>query len=260
MGLVVHYTDVTACRSILQTGAIWLTDIRYLNDEHEYINGENFIRQIFKARALADGADGTTVVKFFEECVTSGRDDSYTFVGSFSNRTDSLSQWRSYCPRSGGVALEFDESAIAMKLHECLYADAGKAQEANSLYDLALKTFRLHGDKSRLFGTIWANIAKFKHSAFEDESERRVLIFQRRQQAATTKRLRFRTKENLVIPYQEFDVDLSKLLSVRIGPCAYPDLAKSSMRNLIDALAFDASHKFHALRPTVALSTVPYRA
>jgi len=260
MALAIHYTDVGACRSILEHGRVWLTDIRYLNDEHEYVNGENFIRQIFAARALADGSDGKSAVEFFEDCVKSGRDRSYTFVGSFSNRSDSLSQWRSYCPKSGGVALEFDESAISMKLHKCLYEDAEKAADANSLYDLCLKTFRLHGDKWKLFGTVWSNIAKFKHNAFVDEAERRVLIFQRRDQAATSKRLRFRTRENLAIPYMEFEVDLKGLRAIRVGPCAYPDLARTSLRNLVDALAFDSSHAFHANKPSVEVSAVPYRA
>lgn len=254
-----HYTDATALKSMLEHGKIWLSDIRYLNDHSEYKDGEGTIRSMFEQKSLELTDEQRTKILTHLESTFDSSKSSYTFICSLSKGEDLLSQWRGYCPKSGGYALEFElekPKDFTAPLHDCIYESEVKSEAASTLFDLAKKVLLKGGDRSKLFQTTWSNIAKFKNPGFKEENESRVIIFKKQDDPA----IRFRTRESLIIPYIEIDLPFERLKSIWVGPCQQPELAKESLGRLVDNLARDPKHPFNMQeKPTVKLSSITYR-
>lgn len=63
---------------------------------------------MFEAKGAGlPAANATKIMTYLESYFDSSK-ASYTFIGSFSRGEDLLSQWRGYCPKAGGYALEFE--------------------------------------------------------------------------------------------------------------------------------------------------------
>ena len=121
--LLYHYTTQQGLLGILKQKCIWATHIRYLNDTSEgnivsQVIFEEFSRRYNtapllqmlgmpteKAVSVVEPVDedalgqGTTMASW----VTSQN----VFVSSFSEKGNSLSQWRAYSERSGGYSIGF---------------------------------------------------------------------------------------------------------------------------------------------------------
>lgn len=254
-----HYTDATAVKSMLENGKIWLSDIRYLNDHNEYKDGEQTIKTIFesKCEALTE-AESLKILTHLESTFESSK-SSYSFICSLSKGEDLLSQWRGYYPKTGGYALEFELDIFqdfTAPLHDCIYDSELKSESASKLFELAKKVLLKRGNKSKLFTTIWSNVAKFKNPGFKEELESRVIIFKKQNDAA----IRFRTRDSMIIPYIEINLPFNRLKSIWVGPCQQPDLAKDSLVRLIDNLARQKDHPFsNQEKPSVKCSSITYR-
>lgn len=170
-----HYTDSTAMKAVLEYGRLWFSDIRYLNDHNEYKEGEKIIRSVFEKKAAGLPAESIEKIMSHLESYFGSSKASYTFIGSFSRGEDLLSQWRGYCPKVGGYALEFEIDQLkdfCAPLHECIYDDNAKINNAETLFEVGERVIvQGKGDKSKLFQTTWANIAKFKNSCLSEERE-----------------------------------------------------------------------------------------
>lgn len=154
-----HYTDVSAVSSMLKSGMMWASDIRYLNDHSEYRDGEGCIRSVFESRLEELDPEGALKITEHLDKFLDSSKNSYTLVCSLSEGEDLLSQWRGYCPRTGGYAIEFeleDSREFGAPLHNCIYAKADKENMASSLFDVAKRVIvERRGNKSRLFQTTW---------------------------------------------------------------------------------------------------------
>ena len=95
-----YYTSTDTANKILTGGVIWATNIKYMNDSEEFLNGLNEIEKY----------DGTKVNKDkLTDCVNALRKlpnvKQYTI--SLCGRSDALSQWSMYAKESG-VCLEMN--------------------------------------------------------------------------------------------------------------------------------------------------------
>ncbi len=260
-----HYTDAAALTSLIEFGKFWLSDIRFLNDHSEYKDGESAIKNVFHALAKKiDPAEGDLVLTNFGNHLDHSK-LSFTFIASFSRGQDLLSQWRGYCPRSGGYALEFevpDIKKFGIPMHECVYLDEGKTDASKSLFELSRmvltdpKKAAKKINRVRLFQTTWANIAKFKNKGFHEENEVRAIVFRN----ADDSSVKFRTRDNLIIPYIEHDIPFSMLTRIWIGPCQNPDLAKEGLERFLSMIRAKTTHPLNSLpAPEVRLSGITFR-
>lgn len=255
-----HYTDVGAVRSVLESGFLWASDIRYLNDHSEYRDGESKIQQIFEEKnAGLSPANAEKIRQNFSSCLDSSK-SSYTMICSLSQGEDLLSQWRGYCPRAGGYALEFtleDQRNFGAPLHQCVYDEKAKAEAGASLFDLAERVVvKRKGNKSKLFQTTWSNIAKFKNAGFSEERELRLIIFMR----ANDPKVLFRTRDNLIVPYMHVELPYNKLSAVWVGPCPNAELAVTSLKGFISSLALKPGHYFASHpAPEIKVSSITFR-
>ena len=99
-----HYTDGSGLRGILDSGRIWFTDYRHLNDPSELLHGIETVGDV--SRGMANGADERvqhflrTLTDMFQHPNLEKSLDF--FIASFSREGDDLGQWRAYADNGRG--------------------------------------------------------------------------------------------------------------------------------------------------------------
>lgn len=149
--MLYHYTNANALQNIIQYSSLWLTHVRYMNDNDELFGGLDKIiaqrdRKIkidtcFEALKQKYGgmseerlwADAALEVDQREKllrsdvgygplsAIESFKNNVCMFVCSFCQTGDLLSQWRGYASDDIGYCIEFDEELIkhALENYEC---------------------------------------------------------------------------------------------------------------------------------------------
>lgn len=102
-----YYTRADTMYSILTSGMFWATNILYMNDSEEYLNGLREIRGIMERYKILDFRDVRVLDKLIHT------PDPHIFTISFCTNGDLLSQWCVYA-RESGVNLELDFNLIGM--------------------------------------------------------------------------------------------------------------------------------------------------
>jgi hypothetical protein len=104
-----HYTDGRGLKGILESGRMWFTDYRHMNDPSELFHGMEMARSV--AASLTPGADGRARL-FLETFSDMFRHENFEatldfFIASFSRARDDLGQWRAYADNGRGFAIAF---------------------------------------------------------------------------------------------------------------------------------------------------------
>jgi hypothetical protein len=95
-----HYTDFGGLKGILESGALWATYSRTLNDASEQQYGEKVIRDYLANLSGGGVADRLSMVM--------GPSNRRNFASCFCESSQILSMWTTYASRGGGYCLEFD--------------------------------------------------------------------------------------------------------------------------------------------------------
>ncbi len=128
-----HYTDANGLLGIINSGTIWATDIRFLNDAKEFVHfcevAARRISERLSSSILEPGSASVIPLKTLtpeqaaklrEEwsavyerisAQLEKKQNNYVCVASFSAARDLLSQWRAYCP-SGGYCIGFNGGVL----------------------------------------------------------------------------------------------------------------------------------------------------
>ena len=136
-----HYTSIKGFHGILTSKNIRATDIRFLNDSHEFIHAHKLADRLVAETSEKD-TDGFAVREILKCAVDLTFDVGLhpallqVFVACFSAKEDQLSQWRGYSHGSSGISLAFDASAFRLQSRSdtlvwfapCVY-DASKQRE-----------------------------------------------------------------------------------------------------------------------------------
>lgn len=199
-----HYTDVLAVKSILEKRELWLSDIRFLNDSQEMNDGVKYILNELSGDLPDFGLGvGSTLyardylMEAFDDHVSYGIDDEPTFVCSFSDAGNQLSQWRAY----GSYAIEFDRQIMeeSLDLFDCIYDEKEKQRIASEMtrsviHDLAADIEK-HGEISPDGLTCLSMLVRtasiFKDQSFYEEKEVRCSV----DVSIPSSELKFRSRE-----------------------------------------------------------------
>jgi hypothetical protein len=102
--LLYHYTDAAGLRGILQTGRIWATNVRFLNDTKE---GELPFEMVVEelAIAYAEAPEQTDLMVRHVRAQKYYGGNLPIYLSSFSTVHDSLSQWRGYGGATQGYTI-----------------------------------------------------------------------------------------------------------------------------------------------------------
>lgn len=99
---VFHYTDTAGLLGILESGQLWATDYRFLNDSSEIAYSYRLAAEVAAEFA---GRRSELAASFVDHIATVGRPSVYVdtpyYLCCFSAADNSLSQWRAYGGRQG---------------------------------------------------------------------------------------------------------------------------------------------------------------
>lgn len=252
-----HYTTAKGIYGILTSGAIWATDIRFMNDAQELLYAEEIVRQVVSGidnPALdpnhpnhADAAHFGEMFATFKETFLGDLSSPRfsLFAACFCESGDLLSQWRAY-GSDHGYALEIRVDALRNQLPsqggELLRVQYGQAA-ATTLANEVLNrlTQRTNLAHPGVYGHHYAQevtklLASVKHPGFEEEREWRALIFR----TALSKGAKFRVSPMAIVPYVEIPLPRDAITRVIVGPGRHMDIRKEGVQRLLEALQCSA--------------------
>jgi len=240
-----HYTNINALHSILSESKIWLTDIRYLNDSKELHDGVDLMKKVLNSlilRELNDFEFVNEAIKYINhslnDSVNYGISEEPVFIFSLGKAENRLSQWRSY----GNYAIEFDEEGLkdhAPALYTCNYDIESKKEILKTSLIESIKN--ISNDMAKYSGNpgveaidaisyLMEVVTTFKDDGFFEEQEVRIVDHLNEQQ------VKYRVKDNLLIPYLEMEISLDCIKRIHIGPMKNKNLAYESMLSFVKTI------------------------
>ena len=201
---VYHYTDAQGLKGILETDAIWLTERVHLNDPTEVAYGLRFAQDWCEKQVDSDHPLTRVLFGQFTRGVAQVLERIAAYIGSFSLREDILSQWCRYADDGRGFCLEFSPGFLGSQWNT--HSDPGRVfaylvnysgdelkarQESclaraleyirrpeveRALVQEPLRREILVGMHTLISYELLWNTMQFKHHAYVDEREARVLL------------------------------------------------------------------------------------
>jgi hypothetical protein len=278
-----HYTNDAGLKGILESGALWLSDMLDLNDPSEVRHGFSLAVDALTAKAEIGPPESKVFANHFRAFSEQGgiQAAAHYFVGSFSSDGDDLGQWRAYADNGRGYALEFDGKVL-----EDAYCNAdGKPNPNNSTFHVTYNDKRLAEIQRQIIDLAFPLISLprgrkldsdilqaymmelsvlvslhtlraslfFKHEAYRNEREFRFMQLHRADIVPPSVRLRAR--RSTLVKYRDFDwksAAPAALTRIVIGPAADFDKAERFSK--------DCLNLFHSGKVNITRSTIPYRA
>jgi hypothetical protein len=248
---------------------MYATSIWYLNDVAEIAHAAELAQQLIEQRATtAESRVDADTIRTLQRAFIDVRFPC-TYVVSFSEHGDQLSQWRGYCHDRSGFSLGFATKDIqnlaehqGFSLLKCVYYRDEQEQIVSALLDDAIRrllTTPVEGDREvlelsvrlrflRSFSTLSPTL---KHPSFSEEAEWRLIL-------ATeddTGDEKYRSGSHTLIPYRSFqlaDSETSACINeLVVGP--------SPLQPLGVIAAEDFAKRCELPIGSTRPSTVPYR-
>lgn len=241
-----HYTSQIGMMSMAQYGKLWLTNLMYMNDAAEYTFFWKVLKkkleELYHIHISVSSTASTLGLRASCYGTSAGTDigSHYDIVPVFSfslsERKDSLSQWRGYCP-NGGYAIsfyregEFKDSQLAKMISDnsfhigkCIYGETAFGDLLqNEIADIEPEKF-IDYMSGRKLGTTdyipsrgqYETLQDFLHKviekslayapflkdeAFEDEQEWRIVASGDNQFYNPS--MKFREGKSFIVPYLE---------------------------------------------------------
>lgn len=200
-----HYTDAAGLKGIVESGRIRATHIAYMNDASEYLHAvQLFSERIREAKKTRTDKDQLALLEIMDEPVANTKPENVApyFVSCFSEKENSLNQWRAYGRGEGGYSIGFDTAKLgaaiakhAAILTPALYHRDEQADLIGNLFEWALNEYpklaaNYSGDEKTVHCQSWAQHMLWfasglapimKNPAFEEESEWRTIYLLRAQ-------------------------------------------------------------------------------
>ncbi len=211
-----HYTNAQGFKGVIESKALHLSDVLFMNDRDELKHSINIMERLLKEEAFdADESDRDLVYRYTNALVErflSGSGQMKFFVSSLSQDRDKLSQWRGYGGGRNGYSLAFDFSRSSLQRDNLTMGPPFHPGERRIYlikvsYDLQnkqipcvksllqnsctfLRRLRSRGIQNekhllQLLGELADDLVlncllKFKHSAYDTEAEWRIVEVYRR--------------------------------------------------------------------------------
>lgn len=223
--ILYHYTTPKALSEILKTKKLWATDFHYLNDYTE------LLLAIELTRTRIEGQNPKLKFEWIgPDFIAKTRFNVGVF--SLSSEKDLLSQWRSYCPPTGGYAIGFDYRQLDsllknrkfLGLKRCIYDE----NEQKQMIDEYIEEIRPPGRAMDVQKFIQQVGLLIKDNRFEEEHEWRAVseIIAPLFNPTNAKRgIKWDVREgnHHLVPYLEIDLKDNlvafPIREIRVGPC-----------------------------------------
>jgi Protein of unknown function (DUF2971) len=275
-----HYTTISGVMGILTSESLWATNIKFLNDEHEFQHALDLIKELLPTSRISREEPNNPVHNSFITTVTEKIDalDTYrcdsVFTLSFTEETDLLSQWRGYCPSNNGYCLVIDTP----KLYESLQGHFDSVHFVKCVYDLDQKKEQLRrllnsawrkyvgvksddaGKKARnamiedLSKDLMLLASYFKHPSFAEEKEHRIVVMMGWMPSEGP--MHFREGRFSIIPYLQLGAPRSFVKRIVVGPTAHQKLSIRALEAFIEKVY---GQPIFVVDVGVDFSKTPYR-
>lgn len=272
-----HYTSQEGLLGILEDGILQCSSAHFLSDAKEIEHAvELAVQRLeifwneFEPRD-PDIDDDQELVRGLVQQVR-GLRSAPVYVFSMSVDGNLLSQWRAYCPESGGYSIGFSSRRLrrladrqGFKLLRCIYEKDHQRMAIDNLIRETVGTYQeARAEGAPVSSELWRShkveflsafselAAAFKDPAFKEEREFRLVSGPF---AKTRGKVRYREGPSTPIPYIEFDLreeERNRLPITRtwIGPTPNEKLAIRAVGALMNR---------YSLGTEVRLSEIPYR-
>nr|WP_240894745.1 DUF2971 domain-containing protein [Fodinibius halophilus] len=192
------------------------------------------------------------------------------FAASFSENGDLLSQWRAYCPDSGGYNIGFNHSDLEWLLNSynleivpCIYEEEKQFLLIDELINHFLTKYQNDQISDWMdflddFKSEFIRLAPvLKHPSFREEKEWRIVS---RPVSYYNEEVDYRPGESMIIPYYKMRLassdDNFSFHKINIGPTPHKKLAEHSVMGLL----FKSGHfNSTANHQMIDKSKIPYR-
>lgn len=272
-----HYTSSEGLLGILESGTLWATNPRYMNDASELVYPLQLAHGVVR-ESLAAETNGVVIA--FRDSFLALPDfgpDRHFYVACFCEVDDLLSQWRAYGSGTSGYGIGFDPGSLRMPdgyshywwLTKMEYESRKYTDHIATIVDsyaqhlrwteqqYGLKTAEQAVSLGVDFFTrlVLSAALSVKHPAFFEEQEWRFVHYSYTGPALAPVP-QYRIRRSLLVPYISLsfdDEDQSRLpiMEVICGPSPHPELNEAAVRGLLQ--------KHGYANTIVRLSEVPFR-
>jgi hypothetical protein len=267
-----HYTTLDGALGIIQGGDLWLSHLRFSNDDEEFLYGLRLVSAELEALAAAAGADAQRLdrVRVVQKLIDEQREQPI-YICCFCEHENLLSQWRGYADNGGGVSIEFDAQGFRQysgedspfgltRLWRVVYRDESQRNVVRKAFDYP--HWPLSQDPSAheryIADALSFFLPTFKNADFLDEKERRLIFTP---DPVKPPKPRFRVRGGMLVPYVRMR-DMAGLppeapprplpiTRVLVGPGRHRLLNRESLRMALDAHGYG--------QVPVDVSSTPYR-
>jgi hypothetical protein len=274
-----HYTSFTGLLGIVDSNALWASDIRYMNDSAELKHTADLIRTEITQRIAAGHPKPNLLNQFLDWVIHRITNGHMLFASSFRSNGNLLSQWRGYSRLGKGVSLGFDPDYIlqcatqqSFQIGKCIYNNEAQQQLICQVIDAvevlaeehskAIDSKDPQNDNAYhpIFHMIESDLLRIaailKHPSFREEEEWRVVspVITDYVNAAVL----FREGASMLVPYIEFNLAPAGNSTITVehiflGPTPNINISMNSMRMYLSK---------HGIQPREGISycQIPFRA
>jgi len=279
--ILYHYTNAAGLKGILESGKLWLSDIRSLNDPSEISHPFSRVISTLQEVVASSHPAGTKFTNNIKVFAESGllQKVAHFFVCSFSSEPDDLYQWQSYAEQASGYALGFNgkllenafitkpdgsadphrstlliryddtelehvQRAIVTRMASLVTAPEGR----KGLSADAINAYMAELTVRALLPLVQV-VLSFKHPAFKHEHEFRFLEIHRMDQPPA---VQTRQRSSGEVRYREFDWRSrapKAVVEIRVGPAADFEAATRYIKDCLPA----------GTSPRIIRSDIPFR-
>jgi hypothetical protein len=226
-GRLYHYTSFTGLLGIVDSRALWASDIRYMNDSAELKHAADLINTEVTNRIGAGHPKPDLLSQFLDWVTHRITNGHMLFASSFRSNGNLLSQWRGYSRLGKGVSLGFDPDHIlgcaeqqSFQIGKCIYSCESQARLISQVIDaveiLAEGHFPDSATQAKtgvnsyhsVFHLIESDLLRIaailKHPSYREEEEWRVVspVITDYVEAPVL----FREGTSMLVPYIEFSL------------------------------------------------------
>ena len=263
-----HYTNLLGLESIISNHDLWLTHLRYSNDEEEMLHGQRVVDEVIAAELKTKSAAARkTFLEAVKQKLTQQVD---VYICCFCLRDDLLSQWRGYAANGSGVSVCIDPKEFEwltgpdsppgglLRVWKVFYEEVKQRRIIKELLTCGMRlagSTQLRAENTA--AAIQFFVPTFKNESFQAEEECRMIFTPA---AGFELRPKFRVRGGMLVPYYSLK-DLRTLRpkapgqlpvrSVRVGPSANKMLNKGSVEMLLRASDYRNT--------SVECSNIPFR-
>lgn len=221
--VVYHYTSHAAAMNIIRCSELWLTNIRFQNDEREWWWLFDHVKKYLQVAKKAGKPINNIIETDILSTMNSGKSISIC-TSCFSYKNDDSAQWDRYATGGRGVAIGFKIDYLK-KAVASVHSIFGKVEYSQNLLEnkigeiLACLEKEIEKTGRCSLRTMDDQLARhavlFKNPTFESEEEFRIGTL-----GVPYTKYKYFTRDDTIVPYTPLPISLNSIVDICMGPKA----------------------------------------